>query len=299
MPLLHPQLSCFAMVIEEHSFEAAARRLSITPSAVSQRIKALEARTGQVLVIRGTPCRPTPAGEKLLQRLRPMQRLEAEAMAELSPAGQPPPQAAPVPLAVNDDSLETWFLPALAALHRDHGYLFELRVDDQEHTLEWLRKGRVLGAVTAQPQPLQGCGIRPLGCMRYRAIAAPAYIARHFPHGMDSDSLRQAPLIAFNRKDALQARFVREICGADIHPPGHYLPTSLGFVEAARLGMGWCLAPEAMIGLSLERGDIAVLEPDRWLDVPLYWQYLTIKSDTLARIGRQLAQTAASRLIIA
>ena len=58
MDLLHPQLAAFAAVLEEGSFEAAARRLCVTPSAVSQRIKALEDRLGQVLLVRQPPCRP-------------------------------------------------------------------------------------------------------------------------------------------------------------------------------------------------------------------------------------------------
>ncbi|KAF1055536.1 MAG: putative HTH-type transcriptional regulator [Stenotrophomonas maltophilia] len=85
MDLMHPQLAAFAAVIEEGSFEAAARRLSISPSALSQRIKALEDRLGQVLVVRQAPCRPTAPGQRLLQRVRPMQLLEAEALAELLP----------------------------------------------------------------------------------------------------------------------------------------------------------------------------------------------------------------------
>lgn len=145
MDLVHPQLAAFAAVLEEGSFEAAARRLSISPSALSQRIKALEDRLGQVLVVRQAPCRPTAAGEALLRRVRPMQALEAEALAELLPErGSSDAARTPIPLAVNDDSLDTWFVPAIADLHQRHGYLFDLRMDDQDHTLRLLRDGSVL-----------------------------------------------------------------------------------------------------------------------------------------------------------
>lgn len=50
------QLAALAAVIECGSFDAAADRLHVTPSAVSQRIKALESRVGQVLVVRDKPC---------------------------------------------------------------------------------------------------------------------------------------------------------------------------------------------------------------------------------------------------
>lgn len=173
MDLVHPQLAAFAAVLEEGSFDAAARRLSVTPSTVSQRIKALEDRLGHVLVVRQAPCRPTPAGERLLRRVRPMQALEAEALADFLAEEGAAPSARPIAIAVNDDSLETWFVAALSRLHRRYGYLFDVRVDDQDHTLDLLRNGSVLGAVTAESSPLQGCNVHALGTMRYRAIASP------------------------------------------------------------------------------------------------------------------------------
>jgi LysR family transcriptional regulator (chromosome initiation inhibitor) len=297
MDLIHPQLAAFAVVIEEGSFEAAARVLSITASAVSQRIKALEERLGQVLVVRQTPCRPTPAGELLLRRVRPMQALQAEALADFLPEMNGTTLARPVAIAVNDDSLATWLLAALATLHREHGFLFDLRVDDQDHTLEFLRAGAVLGAVTAQAEPLQGCESHALGALRYRAIASPAFAASHFGDGMEATALSLAPMIVFNRKDELQWRFMRRITRARIKPPVHYLPTSTGFVEAAALGLGWCLAPESLIEPALRARRIVVLEPSRWLDVPLYWQHAAVRSSTLQHLTRALQAAAAAALV--
>lgn len=200
MDLVHPQLSAFAAVLEEGSFEAAARRLSISPSALSQRIKALEDRLGQVLLVRQAPCRPTAAGEALLRRVRPMQALEAEALAELLPERGSDAARTPIPLAVNDDSLDTWFVPAVADLHQRHGYLFDLRMDDQDHTLQLLRDGSVLGAVTAEGRPVKGCNVHPLGAMRYQAIASPAFARRYFSDGMQAATLAHAPMLVFTAK---------------------------------------------------------------------------------------------------
>lgn len=219
MDLIHPQLAAFAAVLEETSFEAAARRLSVTSSAVSQRIKALEDRLGQVLVVRQTPCRPTPAGERLLRRVRPMQALEAEALADFLPEESTAASGHPIAIAVNDDSLATWLLPALSMLHRGRGYLFDLHVDDQDHTLEFLRNGSVLGAITAESVPLKGCEVCPLGALRYRAIASPEFAMHYFGDGMDAAAFALAPLIVFNRKDELQWRFMRRITRARLKPP--------------------------------------------------------------------------------
>jgi LysR family transcriptional regulator, chromosome initiation inhibitor len=294
MDLLHPQLAAFSAVLEEGSFDAAAARLAVTPSAVSQRIKALEDRLGQVLVVRQIPCRPTSAGERLLRRVRPMQTLEAEALADFLPADDTAPRS--ITIAVNDDSLQTWFLDGLATLHRQFGYLFDVRVDDQDHTLEMLRNGSVLGAVTGEAKPIQGCNVYPLGTMRYFAIASPAFADNYFGGKLRTEALGTAPIIVFNRKDDLQWRFIRRITRARVSPPVHYLPTSIGFVDAAALGLGWCLAPETLIAPAIKAGRVVMLDAKRWLDVPLYWQFAAVRSDMLENVGRALRKAAAGAL---
>lgn len=295
MDLMHPQLAAFAAVLEEGSFEAAARRLCVTASAVSQRIKALEDRLGQVLVVRQPPCRPTPAGALLLRRVRPMQMLEAEALADFLPE-KTTGAATRIAIAVNSDSLDTWVLGALAQLHEQHGYLFDVRVDDQDHTLDLLRDGSVLGVVTADSVPMQGCAAQALGAMRYQAIAAPEFAARHFPSGVNAAALARAPMIVFNRKDALQWHFVRRITRTRLSPPIHYLPTATGFVDAAALGLGWCLAPDALVQPAMQAGRVVCIAPDHWLDIPLFWQHAAVRSDTLQRIGIALGQAASTAL---
>ncbi|UPG91042.1 LysR family transcriptional regulator ArgP [Luteibacter aegosomaticola] len=292
MDLLHPQLSAFAAIIEEGTFEAAARRLAVTPSAVSQRIKALEDRLGQVLVVRQAPCKPTAAGERLLLRLRPMQALEAEAMVDFLPEEARESVSRPIAIAVNDDSLHTWVLTALAALHDRYGYFFDVRVDDQDHTLDHLRQGSVLGAITSERKPLQGCNVYPLGRMRYHAIASPSFARKHFREGMDAESLATAPMIVFNRKDELQWRYVRRVTRAQLAPPIHYLPTSTGFVEAAARGLGWCLATDSLFQPALQAGEVVIVDKHRTLDVPLYWQCAAVRSSTLQRIGASFVEVA-------
>lgn len=290
MDLIHPQLAAFLAVLEEGSFEAAAHRLAVTASAISQRIKALEDRLGQVLVVRAVPSRPTPAGERLLRHVRPMQALEADALADFLPSAIDAPRT--VAIAVNEDSLATWFLPALATLQKQHGYLFDVRVDDQDHTLDLLRDGSVLGAISSQATPLQGCNSHALGAMRYRAIASPELAARYFARGLDADTLARAPMMVSDRKDALQTRFVRRVTRARLAPPTHYLPTATGFIEAAILGLGWCLAPESMIETAVRAKQLVVFDGGRSLDVPLYWQHAAVRSTVLDNVGKALRHAA-------
>lgn len=296
MSLLNPQLSAFAAVLSEGSFESAARRLSITPSAISQRIKALEDRLGQVLILRQSPCRATEAGQRLLRSVQQLQLLEAETLDDFAVERTDDASPTTVAIAVNADSLATWFLGALAELHQRHKLLFDVRVEDQDHSTDLLRDGSVLGAITADAHPVQGCTVRKLGVMRYLPVASPAFVARHFGKGLDAASLGQAPMLVFNRKDALQWRFMRSVTRARLAPPMHYLPSSTGFVEAAALGLGWAMAPESMLQRPLAEGAVRALEPGRWLDVPLYWQHWSIRSATLSYVTDALIAAAAQGL---
>jgi LysR family transcriptional regulator, chromosome initiation inhibitor len=289
--MLNPQLAAFVAVLDEGSFDGAARRLALTPSAISQRIKALEDRLGQVLVLRQSPSRATPAGERLLRGVQQMRLLEAEILGDFAVEAA---HATPVTvaIAVNADSLATWALGALVEPHQRDGLLFDVRVEDQDHSAGLLRDGSVLGAITADARPVQGCTVKKLGVMRYLPIASPGFVARHFPHGMDAASLGAAPMLVFNRKDALQWRFVRSVTHARLAPPMHYLPSSTAFVEGAALGLGWAMAPEAMLEQPFAQGTLQPIAPGRWLDVPLYWQHWSIRSAALAKVTDALLRAA-------
>jgi len=291
MSLLNPQLAAFAAVLEEGSFDGAAQRLSLTPSAISQRIKALEDRLGQVLILRRTPCTATAAGRRLLRSVQQMRLLEAETLEafHVESANTDPTSVA---IAVNADSLATWFLGALANLHEQHGLLFDVRVEDQDHSTDFLRDGSVLGAITAIARPVQGCSVKKLGVMRYLPVASPAFVKRHFAHGVDAASLGRAPMLVFNRKDELQWRFIHSVTRAHLSPPMHYLPSSTAFVEGAALGLGWAMAPESMLEKPFAEGTLKAIAPQRWLDVPLYWQHWAIRSATLATVTDMLLRAA-------
>jgi LysR family transcriptional regulator (chromosome initiation inhibitor) len=291
MSLLNPQLAAFAAVLDEGSFDGAAQRLSLTPSAISQRIKALEDRLGQVLVLRRTPCEATEAGERLLRSVQQMRLLETETLKDFH-VGSDSAGPTTVAIGVNADSLATWFLVALAQLHDKHQLLFDVRVEDQDHSTNLLRDGSVLGAITSDAQPVQGCSVKKLGVMRYLPVASPAFIARYFSGGVNAASLGKAPMLVFNRKDALQWRFMHSVTRAKLAPPMHYVPSSTAFVEGAELGLGWAMAPESMLEKAFAERRLKAIAPHRWLDVPLYWQHWAIRSLTLSTVTDVLLRAA-------
>ncbi len=289
-------LSALAAVVREGSFDRAAQALHVTPSAISQRIRLLEERMGCALVLRGQPCQPTEAGRRLCQHVDHVQLLEQELHGALPTLSSDAPIRPRLPIAVNADSLATWLAPALASYAAQAPVLMDVAVDDQDHTAQWLRSGAVLAAVTASARPAAGCNSQPLGAMRYVAAASPAFMARHFPDGVDVASLSLAPSLQFNAKDDLQARWVRLYWGKPVELPRHTLPSAQAFVTAGLAGMGWGLHPQALIEGHLAQGSLVELVPKRPLDVPLHWQQARVASRLLGQLTQHVVTAARTAL---
>jgi LysR family transcriptional regulator (chromosome initiation inhibitor) len=275
-----------AIVIDEGTLDAAARRLHVTPSAVSQRIKTLEELIGRTVLVRTKPARPTEAGVAIVRLARQTALLEHDTLAELG-AGEDPHVRTSIPLAVNADSLATWFLEPLARLAERHPVVFELHRDDQDFTAGLLESGTVMGAITSREAPVAGCRVSALGAMRYEAVATPAYVERWLPQGTDAAALASAPLIDFDRRDDLQRRWLSSLGVVGDSPPRHFVPASSDFATATMLGLGWALLPAFQSRDALERGDLVRLggEP---IDVPLYWQQWNLRSPLLDAIADEI-----------
>ena len=287
------QLRALAATVTEGTFEAAARSLHVTPSAVSQRIKALESTVGRVLLQRTKPVVATESGEAILRLARHIDLLTADARLDL---GDDETRVAPVsiPIAVNGDSLATWILPALAALPTS--MCFDLHRDDQEHTTALLRAGTVMAAITAVSTPIQGCTSTALGRMRYRAMCAPRFAAAWLAGGATPDALAAAPVVVFDRKDDLQDAYLRRQAPGTPHPPRHFIPSSADFVAGITHGLGWGMVPDLQ-SAELERsGALVELSPDSEVFVPLYWQQWQLQSASLELLAAAVKDAAAAHL---
>ena len=283
------QLRTLVAVIDEGTLEAAARRLHVTPSAVSQRLRALEVATGRVLVQRGRPAAVTSAGEPVLRLARQVGLLVADADRQLDLAGAG--DVPVVPIAVNADSLATWALPALAPLAGE--VRFDLHSSDQTHTSALLRAGTVMGAVTSDAEPVAGCRVTPLGSMRYLPCAAPGFVERWFAGGPDAAALERAPVVVFDRRDDLQHTYLRRHLPAGSAGPVHYVPSSEDFRTAVALGFGWGMLPE----VQLDGGrTVTPFDPAGGVDIQLHWQQWRLRSDPLDRVADALVRGARARL---
>ncbi|ALM85227.1 LysR family transcriptional regulator ArgP [Bordetella sp. N] len=296
MNLDYAHVRALAAVIREGSFDRAAQALNVTPSAISQRIRSLEDRVGRLLVQRTVPALPTADGRIVVQYAEQTALLEHDALARLGMLADDGPQAT-LPVAVNHDSLETWFMDAAIRFSAGSQATLDLRSEDQDHTATLLRNGTVLGAVTTLAEPVQGCRLHALGSMRYVASCSPEFHERHFAEGVNAQSLGQAPVLVYNRKDAMQARFARKYMGKTAwQPPIWWLPSARAFVQASLAGLGWSMNPLALIQQELDKGTLVPLRARAYEDAPLYWQHWRVNSDTMSSLTD--AVLAASRQLI-
>jgi len=280
-------LDCLAALADERSFERAAERLAITQSAVSQRLRSLEAQVGQLLVVRSRPLRLTEGGKILLRFARQLQALRSDVVRELGERAGPHERIA---IAVNADSLATWVLPALDPLVQrglQEGFGLELVVDDQDFTHDWLRQGEVLGCVSTVKQALRGCVVQPLGVMRYVAVASPDFVKQHLGGELTAGNFAHQPFLVFNRKDDAQALWVSKALG--VRKPRlreRFVPSSEAYTRAVCLGWGIGVTSELLVRPFIKSGALVALQPETSVDVALYWHQWKLEAQALGAPGR-------------
>ncbi|KAB7630511.1 LysR family transcriptional regulator ArgP [Verminephrobacter eiseniae] len=296
-------LECLAAIVEEGGFERAAQRLNVTQSAVSQRLRVLEAQVGSVLIVRSRPLRPTPAGQLLLKHTKQLRLLRAglerdlQELAPSAPGGTREDER--IAIAINADSIATWAMGALHALVQQRLPL-EIIVDDQDFTQEWLRSGQVLGCVTTLRQALRGCKMVPLGAMRYVAVAATGYAQQHLPQGLSAHNFRAVSFLSFNRKDDMAAEFVARAFGLRrVALNQLFVPGSEAQMRAVAAGWAVGVVPELLARGPVADGSMVDLAPGRSLPIALYWHCWNLESALLDALSAALTGAAAQALVAA
>lgn len=287
-------LECLEAVVTEGSFEKAALVLSITQSAVSQRIRALESQVGQPLLFRTRPVRPTPAAQPLLRFARQTRLLAMEIWPEVTDATR----RGHLRIAVNADSLGSWFLSALQSWMQQHPeVMLEFVVDDQTKTQERLRNGEVIGSISSDHLASKGFIARPLGEMSYVCVASPAFMARYFPAGLSISAARKAPALVFNRRDDLQADHLTRCLGwSEPRFPHHFIPAYEAYLDAAILGYGYGMSPLAQCANALKEGLLVNVTPETTTSVALYWHTWQLQSELIESLGKALVEGASKAL---
>ncbi|MFY0596197.1 MAG: LysR family transcriptional regulator ArgP [Cognatishimia sp.] len=286
MKLDGQQLRALSAILRNGSFDSAAAELGVTQSAISQRLKALEENVGVKLVNREKPCSGTEAGRRIAAHADHMQAMEQALAGDLGiqvdgPQGR-------IRIAVNADSLATWFLDTLAEMP---DFLYGLHVDDQDFSDDMLKRGEVAAAVTSNGSALAGCDVHALGHQTYVATSSPEFAERYFKDGFNAETVAYAPMLRFNEKDDLQFQWLDAHFPGKVRPPFHTVPSSEGYTRATRLGLGWGLNPLALVEEHIEIGKQVNLMPEAPLEVPLYWQVSRLHKALLAPLTRRICQT--------
>lgn len=277
-------LEALATVVECGGFERAGDALGLSQSAVSQRIRTLEIRLGQPVLIRSPVLKATPAGQRLLNHVQQVQLLERDLAKSLPTLDEP---SARLRIALNADSLATWWAEAIGEFCRTEGLLLDLVIEDQDVGLRRMREGDVAACLCSSPQPVAGARCVPMGSMIYLPLATPGYIERHFPEGLTDDALRHAPAIVFGPNDQLQHRFLAG-CGFHGSFPYHLCPSSEGFVKLAAAGMGYGMIPEIQAREELTANTLTSIASGQQLEVELYWHFWRHSGGAMDRLTQAL-----------
>ena len=306
-------LECLAAIVEEGGFERAAQRLSITQSAVSQRLRALESQVGTVLIVRSRPLRPTSAGQLLLKHTKMLRLLRADLerdLKELAPSSLGGAREEErISIAINADSIATWAMQALTELAQQ-GLPMEIITDDQDFTHEWLREGHVLGCITTVKQALRGCKVAKLGAMEYVAVSTPEFAQERLGLAsagegeggslpqLTAHNFREVPFVAFNRKDDMQSEFVGKAFGLKrVTLNQLFVPSSEGQVRAVLAGWGASVVPRLTAQGLIDQGKLINRAPAYTLPIQLYWHCWNLESEVLDALTAAFMQSSAKSLM--
>lgn len=282
-------------VVHQQSFDRAAEHLYISQSAVSQRIKQLEKWLAQPALVRETPPRPTPVGQKLLGLYRRVRLLENELVPEFMNEDNLRPLS--ISLATNADSLATWLLPAISEVMRSRKVELNLAIHGESRTIEKLKSGEVSGAISLESQPIPGCTADYLGRMDYVCVASPEFYERYFLEGVNYHTLTKAPAVSYDQYDDLHKKFLHDHFNVPRDSViNHTVGSSEAFVKLARSGVAYCLIPRLQIIDELESGDLIDITPGFLLSYRIYWHHWQLESGILKELSQAIIMYAQEKL---
>ncbi|MGQ0710478.1 MAG: ArgP/LysG family DNA-binding transcriptional regulator [Rhodoferax sp.] len=293
-------LECLTAVVEEGSFERAAKRQLVTQSAVSQRLSALEAQVGQPLIVRTKPIEPTAVGRVLLQHARKLRALRVDLGQHLQ---QLPTFGAAscgyndhISIAVDADSMATWLAPALGGAGNKN-YLLEIMADNPCQTTLRLREGRVHACVTTVREPPPRCQSIPLGYWDYIAVAQADFAARRCPTGLGLNNFRELPFIALNRQDGIPTQFVSHALGLrDVRLNQLFVPGPQERLSLLLAGWGVGVVPRAMVIEQIARGALVDIAPRHAMPLQMYWHCLPLESEVFSSLSDTVVAAASEFL---
>ncbi len=284
-------LHAFSVVVDEQNFDKAASVLAITQSAVSQRIKALEQAIGQPVLVRAQPLTATVIGKKLLAHYQQVKLLEQDILPDIS--GDNKLETIRANIASNADSLATWLIGAIGDVCHQYNVAVNFRLADENRTIKYLKDGEVFGAISTYEHALPGCTFDKLGDMHYILVAAPSFVKKYFPDGIDAQSLERAPAVTYDQKDDMHSKYIEQTFNfKEGSYPCHTVRSSEAFVGFAKQGLAYCLIPKLQIQAELHAGELIDLMPESPLTRTLYWHHWVLLKGVFKAFSKAIVSRA-------
>jgi|SRR3989338_514831 len=291
--LHYDQLEALEAVAKERSFQKAAGSLFISQSAISQRIRQLELSVGQPVLVRSPVIQPTLIGQQLLAHLRQVRLLEGS-LKEKLPFQKRGAQFQSIAIALNTESLSTWFIGAIRSVAIEQKILLELLIDDQDRTINYLRTGKVWGCVTSVAQPPHGCISTFLGEMIYKCVATPQFVKKYFTKGINGKTLLNAPAAIYGEYDEMHDAYLGHLFKTykNGRPKQHFVPSPQGLVQFAVEGLAFALLPSLSVDTFLKQEKLVNLLHDKPLKLKLYWQMQELQTEVTEKISKAIVTYA-------
>ncbi|MFB9241564.1 ArgP/LysG family DNA-binding transcriptional regulator [Massilia antarctica] len=284
-------LAVLDAVAASGSFDQAALLLGMSHAAVSQGIKALEDGCGRLLVVRGTPAVPTGLGQRLVVHFRHVQLMEAALDIDLGRDTSLPALS----LALDADSLATWFAQALPPLLAPPRCQFHIELADGERALRLVREGAVFACVAEAGvddggEAAAGTTSTPLGQLRYTCVATPAFAGHWFGDGFIAEAVALAPAVVGERKQL--AHFLAREFGGGMRFPHHTMPVSAALDNCILHGMAYGLMPELSALSRIASGQLIDLAPGRTWNAALLWHAWNIDTPFTRALTEHIVASA-------
>lgn len=293
----YPHLEVLLAVEREGSLDRAALTKGVTKSAISQTLKLLEERMGAVTLNRNST-ETTHLGAKLCRHMEHVNLLEQRFLIENAHLlGKIELPSVTVKIAIDDDSLSSWFTDVVKGTHAIHDrVLLDIVMAKGDETFREMQDGKISAAISTRDTPLPNFTTYTLGRHIYYATATPEFVSRYFANGVTIDALKQAPSVRYGRQRDHSDQWIERAFDANEIISSDTVASSHGIANACIDGAAWGMNPSLLVKDYLDRGELVELIPGVTIAQNIYWHVSSIGNETLAPVTRNVRDAAQSHL---
>jgi DNA-binding transcriptional LysR family regulator len=255
-------IEAFLRVAERRSFSAAAADLGVSPSAISQTVKALEARVGAPLFMRTTrSVGLTQAGEMFLERAAPAYSGLADAYEAARNLGNRP--AGRLRINLMRGAVQPLFEPIIAGFCETYPEI-ELEIYADDALADLSAGGFDAGVRMGEALDADMIAVRLTGSFRFVVAAAPAYLDK-YGRPRTPEDLRDHRCVRFRLASGglMPWTFERGNRDFDVAVTGPIIVNDwIAALVAMRAGVAMGMMAEPMATAMVESGELELVLTD-------------------------------------